>query len=147
VAITVYDASVVIALMSPDDAHHESARSLFLRHREERGVELVLPAPAYAETLVHPRKAGDAAWNLAREFCREYFRVLDLTAKVAEVAAGLRADHQSLRLPDALVLATADTLGAASVATADARWPRYAPNVIVLGTRSRGAEFDAGSRP
>jgi predicted nucleic acid-binding protein len=35
------------------------------------------------------------------------------------MAAALRARHRSLRLPDALVLATAEVLGAAKVLTAD----------------------------
>jgi PIN domain nuclease of toxin-antitoxin system len=46
-----------------------------------------------------------------------------LTAEVAERAARLRSIHRGLRLPDALVLATADVLEATAL-TADRAWAR-----------------------
>ena len=48
-----------------------------------------------------------------------------ITRQVASRAAQLRARHgRRLRLPDALVLATALHLGADRVVTTDAGWPR-----------------------
>ena len=46
-----------------------------------------------------------------------------LTPDIAERAARLRAHHAALRLPDALVLATADALDAIAF-TCDRAWPR-----------------------
>jgi predicted nucleic acid-binding protein len=50
-------------------------------------------------------------------------RVESLSPEMARRAAALRARHARLRLPDALVLATADVLDAARVLTADRAWP------------------------
>jgi len=55
------------------------------------------------------------------------------TRQVAARAAQLRARHgRRLRLPDALVLATALHLGADRVVTTDAGWPRTGVAVEVL---------------
>jgi predicted nucleic acid-binding protein len=48
-----------------------------------------------------------------------------LTSSIAERAAGLRAEHDRLRLPDALVLATAEELDA-DLLTYDDRLSRIA---------------------
>jgi predicted nucleic acid-binding protein len=50
---------------------------------------------------------------------------------VAERAASLRARHGALRLPDALVLATADALDA-TVLTCDRAWARASRRARVL---------------
>jgi hypothetical protein len=50
-------------------------------------------------------------------------RVEPLSPEMARRAAALRARHARLRLPDALVLATAEVLDAAPVLTADRTGP------------------------
>ena len=56
------------------------------------------------------------------------------TREVARAAARLRALHgNALRLPDALILATAVTLRADRVMTTDARWPAAGLRVEVVG--------------
>jgi PIN domain nuclease of toxin-antitoxin system len=52
--------------------------------------------------------------------------------EVAVATARLRALHPALRLPDALVLATAE-VDDADVLTADRRWSAYSARVTVLG--------------
>ena len=42
--------------------------------------------------------------------------------EIAKRAAKLRASHQTIRLPDALVLATGQARGASTILTADRRW-------------------------
>ncbi|MFO1541301.1 MAG: PIN domain-containing protein, partial [Chloroflexota bacterium] len=55
------------------------------------------------------------------------------TRAVAAEAAVLRAHHgRALRLPDALVLATARVIDADRVITTDGRWPEVGVNVTVL---------------
>jgi predicted nucleic acid-binding protein len=57
-------------------------------------------------------------------------RIEPLSTEIARQAAELRAIHGSvLRLPDALVLATAKTLGAQWVLTTDRRWPEVGVGV------------------
>jgi predicted nucleic acid-binding protein len=49
--------------------------------------------------------------------------IVGLDAEIATAAARLRARHRSLRLPDALVIATASVRRADRLVTTDRRWP------------------------
>jgi predicted nucleic acid-binding protein len=111
------------------DAHH--ARAVAAIGRAGRA-GLVLPASAYAEILVDPWRRGRHAVAVVREFVADLgVRIEPLSTEVAERAASLRARHGALRLPDALVLATADALGA-TVLTCDRAWPRVSRRARVL---------------
>lgn len=55
-----------------------------------------------------------------------------IAASAAEEAARLRARHPSLRLPDALVIAHAEAIGADELLTTDARWKRFSTRVRVV---------------
>jgi len=50
-------------------------------------------------------------------------KVVPLDLEIATSAAQLRAAHASLRLPDALVIATANASGADELITTHRRWP------------------------
>jgi predicted nucleic acid-binding protein len=129
VAIVVLDASVVIALLDAADVHHRAAVTGMGR---ARGETLVLPANAYAEILVEPTRRGLEAVDVVRQFVSDQgIRIEPLTAAVAERAAELRARHGSLRLPDALVLATADVFEATAL-TSDRAWPRVSRRARVI---------------
>jgi predicted nucleic acid-binding protein len=122
VAIVVLDASVAIAFLDAADPHHSGAVAALTRLQ---GSDMVLPASAYAEMLVGPARRGRAAMDLAREFVMDLaVRVEPISADIAERAAVLRAAHRSLKLPDALVIATADALEATLLLTADRTWTR-----------------------
>ena len=60
----VLDASVVIAFLDADDAHHSAA----IEAIGKAGQGLVLPASAYAETLVDPWRAGSEAVAVVKRF-------------------------------------------------------------------------------
>jgi predicted nucleic acid-binding protein len=129
VAIVVLDASVVIALLDSSDAHHAAAGAAVERARREI---LVLPASAYAEILVDPWRTGLDAVAVVKGFVKDLgIRIEPLTADVAERAARLRAHHRSLRLPDALVLATADALDAPAL-TCDRTWSHVTRRARVI---------------
>ena len=136
-ALTVLDAGIVIAVLSARDAHHGPARAA-LGALRRAGHELALPASAYAEALVEPFE-HDA--NSAREI-DEFLAALpahvaQVDRQTANAAAQLRARHRSLKLPDALVIATAETLQADQVMTTDRGWPRGLPiRVHVVGQRA-----------
>lgn len=103
-----FDASVAIGFFEPTDAHHERAVEAIRACREER---LTIAASAYSETLVRPLATGVGA--PVEEFFRRYgIEVVAVDREIARLAAELRAAHRSLRLPDALVLATARARGA-----------------------------------
>ncbi len=121
-AVIVLDASVVIAFLDAADVHHPGAVAAFEKVRSE---QLVLPASAYAEVLVGPARRGREALSVVREFIADLALHVEPTSiEIAERAAHLRASHRSLRLPDALVIATADVLEATSLLTADRSWIR-----------------------
>jgi hypothetical protein len=51
-------------------------------------------------------------------------RIEPISAPIARRAAQMRSRGPALKLPDALVLATGDVLGASAVLTADATWAK-----------------------
>jgi predicted nucleic acid-binding protein len=117
-ALIVLDASVLVALLDPADARHEWMTAALRRYA---GDDLRVPASAYAESLTGPAAAGRL--NDAKRAIRSLVvEIVPLTEYVAEEAAQLRAQHPGLRLPDALVVATASVLDADVLLTADERW-------------------------
>jgi predicted nucleic acid-binding protein len=121
--LTVLDAGVLIGFLDGNDAHHDAAHTA-LRDARDRNDLLVLPASAYAEVLVGPSRKGSSAVAAVRDLVeRVPVQIAPLDAEVAEAAADLRARHRSLKLPDALVIATAATLEADHLVTTDRGWP------------------------
>ena len=104
----ILDASVLIGLLDTADAHHD--RSIDDVEAADRdGQQLLLPASAYSETLVAFARAGRL--DDAREaIVAMGIAVVPLTDTIAELAAELRGRHKRLRLPDAIILATAQGL-------------------------------------
>ncbi len=121
--LTHLDSGVVIGFLDADDAHHPAARELLVRAADE-GDHLALAASALAECLVGPARHGDGAVDVVRTLIERLpAEVVHLDTDTATAAARLRARHGSLRLPDALVIATAAVAGADRLVTTDARWP------------------------
>lgn len=134
-ALTVLDAGVVIGVLDASDPHHVAARSA-LAAALGRGDALALPASAYAEAQVGPARQGQEPMRRLDAFLADLSAEVEpITRQVARRAARLRAEHGArLRLPDALVLATAIHLHADRVLTTDARWPTTEIAVEVIGT-------------
>jgi predicted nucleic acid-binding protein len=130
VALTILDASVLIALLDPDDPHHAPSKAALEAHADD---DLRIPAHTLAEVLVHPAKAGKE--RAARRLIESLEIAVDpVDETVALTAARLRAKHgAALRLPDALVLAYADVRKATSVLAADGRWARWSHRAEVVG--------------
>jgi predicted nucleic acid-binding protein len=83
-----------------------------------------MAASALAECLVAPARQGDAAVATVRRLIdRLPISIVSLDVDIATTAARLRAAHRSLRLPDALVIATAIEGSADELITTDRRWP------------------------
>jgi len=117
------DAGVVIGLLDATDAHHESATRA-LADVVRSGDRLAMAASAFAECRIGPTRHGQRAVETVDGlFLRLPIEVIDLDADVARLAATLRAKHTSLRLPDALVIATAANSSADRLITTDRRWP------------------------
>jgi predicted nucleic acid-binding protein len=121
--LTVIDASVLIGFLDESDAHHDASTREFENARR-RG-EIVIPGSALTESMVAPARKGDLNLEAVREFVdRLPVFVAALDAEVAIIAAQIRAQHgQRLKLPDALVVATAINVEADVLVTTDRGWP------------------------
>jgi predicted nucleic acid-binding protein len=105
VGTLILDASVLIGLLDTADAHHSRAVD-DVEAADLAGEKLLAPASAYSEALVSFARAGRI--RDAREAIAAMgVAVAPMTGSIAETAAELRARHDRLRLPDAIVLATA----------------------------------------
>jgi predicted nucleic acid-binding protein len=123
VARVALDADVVIAFLDAGDKQHAHAVDL-LRPRLAAGEEIFIGASVYAEVMVRPLARGTG--GRVDEFIDAIgATVLAIDREIARRAAGLRARHRSLRLPDALSLATALMAGA-DLVTLDQRLRRLA---------------------
>lgn len=122
--LTVIDAGVLIGFVDSSDAHHQSSVRE-MRAALDRGDDLSIPASALAEALVGPSRKGEAAVRRLRDVvARLPLAVAAVDEELAVATALLRARHaKKLRLPDALVVATAMQLGADNLVTTDHRWP------------------------
>jgi predicted nucleic acid-binding protein len=120
------DASVVIAFLDALDAQHEYAVEVLRTHLVP-GNRLLLPASAYAEVLIKPIQQGTA--SVVDGFVNDSrMEIVPFDREIALRAAQLRAEHRFLRLPDAMVLATALVCDA-SLVTLDARLQRFGGGV------------------
>jgi predicted nucleic acid-binding protein len=110
VGTLILDASVLIGLLDTADAHHSQAVD-DVEAADVADEKLLAPASAYSEALVsfaraqRIRDARDAIAAMG-------ITVTPMTSRITEAAAELRAAHDRLRLPDAIVLATARDLHA-----------------------------------
>lgn len=107
-AALILDASVLVGLLDSADAHHATAVDE-VELADGRGIQLLTPASAYSEALVSFARVGRVS-DARDAIAAMGIGVTPLTATVAERAAELRAAHDRLRLPDAIVLATAREL-------------------------------------
>jgi len=123
VGTLILDASVLIGLLDDADDHHQRAVN-DVEAADEASIDLVAPASAYSEAMVAFARVGRI--HDAREAVAAMgIRISPLDARTAERAAELRARHDRLRLPDAIVLATARELGG-QLLSYDERLARYA---------------------
>jgi predicted nucleic acid-binding protein len=123
----VVDTSVLIAVSQRTDPLHQPALAAL---RARASAQLVVSTVSYAELLVGAIRIGRAAD--AEAFVSRAAVLADVTPAIARRAAALRADRTSLRLPDALVIATGLELPADEILTADKRWVAVAPTVEVV---------------
>ena len=121
--LTHLDAGVLIGFLNAEDAHHGSAAKAIGDALSENQT-LAMSASVLAEILVGPSRSGAKAVEVVRNMVATLpIEVVPIDDEIAVTAAGVRARHQSLKLPDALVIATAKEDGADRLVTTDRRWP------------------------
>jgi len=103
----VLDSGVVVGFLDGQDALHDAAddaiRELI---REQR---LAASVVTYAEVMTGARLGHHEEDQVSGFFSGLLSAILPVDVTVADRAAELRADARSLRMPDALILATAET--------------------------------------
>lgn len=132
--VIVLDAGVIIALLERRDVHHQAARIAIAAARD-RGDRLFLSAATYSEILVRPAGQGPLAVSEVDGIIDALpSTIVPIDRAIAASAAHLRAQHgRGLRLPDAMVLATAEVLGADRVVTTDAGLAGHGVDVQLIG--------------
>ncbi|MBV9464685.1 MAG: PIN domain-containing protein [Solirubrobacterales bacterium] len=120
------DADILIAFLDPRDDQHAAAVAQ-LRPRLAAGDELLIGATVYAETIVRPLQQGTNT-TVDQFLDSAGISVVAIDRAIARRAAGLRAEHASLRLPDAMSLATAIATES-MLLTLDKRLRRFASNI------------------
>ena len=102
----VLDSDAVVGFLDRKDALHDAAdtaiRDLV---REQR---LLVSVVTYAEVLTGARLGHDDEDHVRGFFSGLMSAVLPVDVAVADMAADLRSRRKSLRMPDALILATAE---------------------------------------
>lgn len=126
------DSNVLVALWKPTDALH-SAATHALTGWEGRGASFILSAVAWAEVLTGVlRSSPQREGTLVSFRDRAIDRVVPVDEDVGTVAARLRNRDHGLRTPDALIAATAKTVGAGVLLTGDRKLKRIDPELVEL---------------
>ena len=125
--LIVLDASVAIAALASDDAHHAAAATALAGLGDS---QLVIAATTRAEILVGPSRAGGAALAAAGDFV-DGCETVPVTAAIADDAAALRSRHRAVSLPDAIALVVANMIDADAVWTFDRRWSGVDSRVVI----------------
>jgi len=90
----------------------------------DHGDQLFMAVSALAECLVGPARRSQRAIELVRTAIdRLPVSVVDLDTEIATRAPIRRARHRTLKLPDAVVIATATVSGADQLTMTDRTWP------------------------
>ncbi|MGE5335942.1 MAG: type II toxin-antitoxin system VapC family toxin [Nitrososphaerota archaeon] len=102
----VLDSDAIVAFLDRGDALHEAADEAI---RDLLGKErLFASAVTYAEVLTGARLGRHDERQVRGFFTDLISEILPVNAQVADKAADLRSKRKSLRMPDALILATAE---------------------------------------
>jgi predicted nucleic acid-binding protein len=115
--------------LEPAEPHHEVATEE-LRQARSTG-DLAIPATAFAEALVRPYLHGVQSGRRVERKLTEIGQVVPTSIEIGRRAAQLRAGG-SIKLPDALIVATGLELRAAAILTLDERLSGIDDTVKVL---------------
>lgn len=118
--IALLDSGVVAGFLDRGDAFHTAADE---RIRQLAGRDrMVVSVITYAELLTGAGLGHHDQATVRGFFADLIDEIHDVNPRVAERAATLRATAPALKMPDALILATADIVAADVIITADRRW-------------------------
>ena len=117
------DANILIDLFEDRGAIGSALQTIVNQHPVDRQHPLFLTSQlTFSETLVRPYRDKDvvlARTYLETRFGNYWLQVEDVSFAVLECASALRAAMKSLRLPDAIHIATAQLSGCSHLLTND----------------------------
>lgn len=128
----VLDTSVVVAAIDPADAHHRDAAAEITALRGNRELRISTISIAELNSIKGPNRRARLERIARFVDALGADSVVGIDRQTAELAGGARAQRPSLRLPDALIKATADRIGG-ELLTADRRLAKL-DGVSLLGT-------------
>jgi predicted nucleic acid-binding protein len=117
--VALLDTNTVIGFLDADDLLHEAADRQVRATASEH--TLAVSVVAVAELLTGAKLSHHDEPTVRRFFARGVSRRFPTDEPAAERAAELRAAQRALKMPDALILATAD-LNADVVLTGNEQW-------------------------
>lgn len=103
----VLDSDVVVGFLDRQDALHDAADAAIREFARRQ--RLVASVVTYAEVMTGARLGHHNEDDVAGFFRGLLSAVLPVDTTVADMAAELRSRFKSLRMPDALILGTAET--------------------------------------
>ncbi|GII83598.1 hypothetical protein Ssi03_15880 [Sphaerisporangium siamense] len=126
------DTNIVAGLLDPGDALHEGALDA-VRRWEGRAASFAISVITWSELRVGAVRRGPMAEKALAEFrSAAVDRIVAVDEAVAESAALLRARDLTLRMPDALIIATAREAGAEALLSGDQKFLGAAPDLVEL---------------
>ncbi len=118
--VALLDSAAVVGFLDRDDSFHAAADRLV---RQLAGHQrIIVSVITYAELLTGAARGHHDSFAVRGFFVELVDQIHDVNRLVAERAASLRKAKPSLKMPDALILATAYLHDADIVVTADHRW-------------------------
>ena len=117
--VALLDSNTVIGFLDADDLLHQAADTAVRAAASEH--VFAVSVVTVAELLTGAKLGHHDEETVRRFFAQTTSTRIPLDEPVAERATELRAAHKALKMPDALILATAD-LHADIVLTGDERW-------------------------
>jgi predicted nucleic acid-binding protein len=117
--LVLLDSSTVVGFLDADDRLHQAADTAVRAAATEH--LFAVSVVTVAEVLTGAKLGHHDESTVRRFFAQTITRRIPLDEPAAERAAELRAAHKILKMPDALILATAD-LNAEIVLTSDEQW-------------------------
>jgi predicted nucleic acid-binding protein len=129
-ALLLVDSAPIIYVLERHSKLAPRFRLLFER-QEAGAIQFAVTTVTIAEVLTGPLKKGEEALSKRYRAVLESWRVVDLTADIAESAARFRASL-GLRIADAIQVASAMAVNADALVTHDRDFSRVR-NLTVLG--------------
>ncbi|HWA54584.1 MAG TPA: PIN domain-containing protein [Solirubrobacterales bacterium] len=102
----ILDSNAVIAFLDRGDALHRPADAIVRKLLPAQ--RLLASVVTYAEVLAGAKLGHHGEDHVRAFFADLISAVVPVDFQIAEKAAGIRAQSKALRMPDALILATAD---------------------------------------